>query len=187
MAVPARRMPATGSPALAPVRASCRACLCRMNAVDILTDDGRLVCVECRGTPAGKALGYPPPRGHDAHKAPRPFTAADRSLIKQVQALMPPAQLLGLLNERLLADLGEDAPRYTMEQLHAEIAATAAAIPEVKDWSGLRKLMGQARRSGLLDKINAQTINDFAVVFSLTPAQVLRLKDAVLDTKGGRR
>ena len=89
---------------------------------------------------------------------------------------MPRMQLLGILNDRLRADVGSDA--YTIEQLHAEIAA----LPGAKTggdhgWAGLRKLLAQAKHAGTLDRINEQVINDFAVVFSLSPKHLMRLKD----------
>ena len=45
----------------------------------------------------------------------------------------------------------------------------------------LRKLLAQARAAGTLDLITDQIIGDFAVVFLLTPNQVIRLKDVLLN------
>jgi hypothetical protein len=42
-------------------------------------------------------------------------------------------------------------------------------------------LLAQARKDGTLELITAQIIADFAVVFSLTPNQVIRLKDVLLS------
>ena len=39
----------------------------------------------------------------------------------------------------------------------------------------------QAKRAGTLDRINEQVINDFAVVFSLSPKHLMRLKDILLQ------
>jgi hypothetical protein len=47
-------------------------------------------------------------------------------------------------------------------------------------WAGLRKLLTQAKRAGTLDQIDEQVISDFAVVFSLSPKQLMRLKDILL-------
>ena len=47
----------------------------------------------------------------------------------------------------------------------------------------VRKLLAQARRAGVLDQINEQVINDFAVVFQLNAKQVVELKDIVLGAK----
>jgi hypothetical protein len=97
---------------------------------------------------------------------------------------MPAEQLLRLLNERLVCDLGADAKPYTMEQLYAEIGDAAGAVPVGgHDWASLRKLLAKARRAGVLSPITEQVINDFAVVFSLNTRQVLRLKDIILRTE----
>lgn len=111
----------------------------------------------------------------------RAFTAADKALIKRVHAFMAPAQLLLTLNERLVGDQGERARRYTMKQLQDEIAAVSAATPKgAQDWSSLRKVIAQARRGGVLVRVDEQVIQDFAVVFSLNAKQVMTLKDIVL-------
>ena len=111
----------------------------------------------------------------------RDFTVADKALIKRVHAFMAPAQLLLTLNERLVGDLGDEAQRYTMEQLHAEITTLGATKPQgSQDWSSMRKVLAQARRSGVLMRVEEQVILDFAVVFSLNAKQVMTLKDIVL-------
>lgn len=110
---------------------------------------------------------------------PRAFTPADKALIRKVHGYMPAQQLLELLNERLVADQDVDAPCYTMEQLHAEIGDVAEPAG-AHDWSSLRKLIAKARRDGVLAKVTRQLIDDFAVVYSLSPAQVLRLQDVLL-------
>lgn len=112
---------------------------------------------------------------------PRAFTAAEKSLILKVHGYMPAQQLLDILNERLTCDLGPDEPKHTMEQLYTEIGTV---VPEGgHDWSSLRKLVAEARRSGVLDRVTRQVIDDFAVVFSLTTGQVLRLHDVLLRAK----
>lgn len=116
---------------------------------------------------------------------PRPFTPAEKALIQKVHGFMPAQQLLGILNERLVCDLGDRAVPYTMEQLYAEIGDVAAAPAGGHDWASLRKLLANARRKGLLGSIGAQAIDDFAVVFSLSAGQVVRLKDVVLQAKDG--
>lgn len=113
----------------------------------------------------------------------RPFTTADKGLIRKVHGFMPAQQLLDILNERLVCDLGSDATLYTMEQLYAEVGDAMGAPAGGHDWPSLRKLLAKAQRDGVLDKIDEQTINDFAVVFSLNPKQVLALKDIVLQIK----
>lgn len=114
----------------------------------------------------------------------RDFTLAEKSLIRKVHGFMPPEQLLRLLNERLECDLGAKAVKYTMEQLYTEISGIAGAVPAAgSGWAGLRKLLNKARRDGILQQINEQLIDDFAVVFSLSPKQVLNLKDILLRTE----
>lgn len=114
---------------------------------------------------------------------PRAFTPAEKSLIGKVHGYMPTAQLLAILNERLACDLGPDEPQHTMEQLYAEIGTE---VPEGgHDWSSLRKLVANARRAGTLAAITPQVIDDFAVVFSLSSGQVLRLHDVLIHAKEG--
>lgn len=155
----------------------CRLCTCLLDPNRASDDLGRQVCSECRTRPEARRLGPPSPRG-----VARDFTAADKSLIRSVQGYMPPRQLLAILNERLAGDLGPDAAPYTMEQLHAELQHIPTAT-SAGDWGGLRKLLAHARRDGVLELLDVQLIDDFAVVFSLSSAQVLRLKDVVLSAK----
>lgn len=150
----------------------CRLCGCSIGG-DPDADRAIPACGSCKARPEASQ-----PQGSGPGRV---FTAADRSLIRKVQGFLPPAQLLGILNDRLRSDLGPDAQPYTVEQLHAEIAA----IPGAKasgdhGWAGLRKLLAKARSAGTLDQVNEQVINDFAVVFSLTPRQLMRLKDILL-------
>lgn len=118
---------------------------------------------------------------------PRAFTPAEKALIGKVHGYMPAPQLLSILNERLAGDLGAAVAPHSIEQLHAEIAALADAAPPAggQDWSSLRKLVARAKRDGVLEAITAQRIDDFAVVFSLSAGQVLRLQDVLLDAKEG--
>lgn len=111
---------------------------------------------------------------------PREFTASDRALIRKLHGYMSAAQLLGILNERLAADLGEATAAYTLDQLRSEIAALSRQEPAGADWASLRRLLAVARRDGVLGQVNEQVIDDFAVVFSLNPKQVLALKDILL-------
>lgn len=116
--------------------------------------------------------------------AARSFTAAEKGLIRKVHGFMPPQQLLDILNERLVCDLGSTAVPYTMEQLFTEIGSSGAGTSATgHDWPSLRKLLAKAERDGVLATINEQVINDFAVVFSLNQKQVLVLKDIVLQAK----
>lgn len=118
-------------------------------------------------------------------EAPRSFSPTDKVLIRRVHSYMPVDALLTLLNDRLESDRGAGAQRYTREQLCAEIDQAVGASPtrEGYDWAGLRKLLGAARASGVLEQIDEQTIDDFAVVFSLNAKQMLTLKDIVLGAR----
>ncbi|CAN7773706.1 hypothetical protein LJR290_007668 [Variovorax sp. LjRoot290] len=117
---------------------------------------------------------------------PRAFSEADLSLIRRIGAFMSAPKLLDILNERLACDLGSDDSPYTLEQLNMAIqevhgAGNPASLG--RDWPSVRKLLAQARRAGVLDQINEQVINDFAVVFQLNAKQVVELKDIVLGAK----
>ena len=46
------------------------------------------------------------------------------------------------------------------------------------------RLLAQARQSGVLQGINEQVIDDFAVVFQLNPKQVVQLKEILLSVDG---
>lgn len=113
---------------------------------------------------------------------PREFTSADKALIRRVHGYMAPLQLLGILNERLVCDMGDRAALYTIDQLKTEIASVTTAVPATgNDWGTLHKLVAKARRQGVLDLINEQVINDFAVVYSLNQKQVMTIKDILLN------
>lgn len=117
---------------------------------------------------------------------PRDFSASDKALIRKVHGYMAPLQLLGILNERLVSDTGDGAVLYTIDQLKAEIASVTTAVPTTgNDWGMLRKLLAKARHEGVLDLIDEQVINDFAVVYSLSQKQVLTLKDILLNQEEG--
>jgi hypothetical protein len=157
---------------LAAVKPRCRLCTCLLNTESPADDFIGKLCTDCRKRPeAAKPT-----------TARRGFTVADKALIGKVHGYMPAQQLLDVLNQRLVADLGEGAEQHTLEQLHEEIREIAPAATG-GDWAGLRQLIAQARRDGVLDQVSAQTIDDFAIVFSLTPAQVLRVKDVILSAR----
>jgi len=169
-------------------------CVCRLNPAE--DDDMTLeLCGSCKSRPEARRLGLrllqsdPCAVGAPVRSRPaREFTEAERALIRKVHGYLPAQQLLVVLNERLACDLGPDAMPYTMDQLHAEIGDLAGAAPAGgHGWASLRKLLAQARRNGVLAAISEQVINDFAVVFSLNPKQVLSLKDIVLQASEGRQ
>lgn len=113
---------------------------------------------------------------------PREFTPADLSMIRKLGRIMPEAQLLEILNQRLLADVGRRVMPYTTEQLSKALSDQQAQADKggARDWTALRRLLADARRSGVLDAINEQVLEDFAVVFQLTAKQLVDLKDIVL-------
>jgi len=160
----------------------CRLCTARLSQDHPRDDFARAICSDCRQHPAARRLG-PLPTSSASAGAARDFTAAEKALIRKVYGYMTPLQLLSLLNERLQADLGDAANLYTLDQLHAEIQGLPAGGVNAADWSDLRKYLAQARRAGLLEQVTPQVIDDFAVVFALSSAQQLRLKDIVLSAR----
>lgn len=151
----------------------CRICGCNIDS-DPEADRKLPACSSCKVRPEAQRLRNPQPW--------RSFTEAEKSLIRKVHGYLPPLQLLGILNDRLHSDLGAGAQPYTVEQLHAEILSLPGAKPGASHgWAGLRKLLAQAKRAGTLEQINEQLINDFAVVFSLSPKELMRMKDVLLQ------
>ena len=151
----------------------CRICGCNIDS-DPDADRGILACGSCKARPEAQRLRNRQPT--------RTFTEAEKSLIRKIHGYLPPLQLLAILNDRLRSDLGPDAQPYTVEQLHTEIASLPGAKPGPNHgWAGLRKLLGQAKRNGTLEQINEQVINDFAVVFSLSPKELMRMRDVLLQ------
>ncbi len=175
---------------LATARIKCRLCRCALSE-DEEDDVVAELCSSCKVRPEARRLGIrladpvdvlsPATPSRPSAKGVRDFTPAEKSLIAKVHAFMPPQQLLTLLNERLFSDLGPDVDPYTPDQLHAAVAAAAGgAVQPTSSWAGLRKLINQARRSGVLAQVTAQVIDDFAIVYGLNAKQVLVLKDTLL-------
>jgi len=177
----------------------CRLCTCILGAEDD-DDESLALCAACKRRPEARRLGLPqlrdvpPSRATSGLPVPsvgsgpltpaREFTEAERALIRKVHGFMPAQQLLALLNERLACDLGPDATPYSMDQLHAQIGSFAAPVPSGgHGWAAQRKLIAQARKAGVLDAVTEQVIDDFAVVFSLNPKQVLYLRDTLLPSE----
>jgi len=151
----------------------CVLCGCSL-AADPEADRRIHACSSCKTRPEARPLRGPQPI--------RSFTDAERSLIRKVHGYVPPRQLLGILNDRLRGDLGPAAAPYTMDQLHAEIgAAQGTGAARQHGWAGLRKLLADADRAGTLSRIDERVITDFAVVFSLSPKQLMQLKDVLLQ------
>lgn len=147
-----------------------------------LAQEGRLA------SPPNGAGSRPQMMAVCAAPPPPEINPAEKALIKRLHGVMSAAKLLELLNERRAADRESNTLRLTAEQLQAEIT-TVADLPSVSagtDWAGLRKLLAEARRSGVLDAIDEQVLNDFAVVFSCSPKQLVSLKEIVLGAKEDR-
>jgi hypothetical protein len=168
------------------VKLKCRVCRSMLRSEE--GDDLVIqVCAFCESTPDGKRLRAPSatakgPTTSPAAQATREFTPAEKSMIQKMHRFTSASELLGILNERLSFDLGSAAVPYRLEQVNREINELAVPAPvSGRDWVGMRKLINQARRDGVLPLINEQVINDFAVVFSLNTRQVLALKDVLLQ------
>lgn len=168
----------------------CRVCGCHLSE-DEDDDFDNEICGSCKSRPEGRRLGIAQPQLNQKQnslkksKTARDFTSAEKALIKKVHGYMPAQQLLNILNERLVCDLGPDAIPYNMDQLYAEIGDSSSATPTGgHDWASLRKLLAKADRAGVLEQIDEQIINDFAVIYSLNHKQVMVLKDIVLQAKG---
>ena len=155
-----------------------RCLLCGCNIRNDRAADREIgACESCKSRPEARRLKTAPGTG-----ASRAFTEAEKSLIRKTHGFIPIQQMLGILNERLKNDLGQNAIAHTAEQLHAEIAKIAGAMPtNGSGWAALRKLLARARTAGTLDLITEQVITDFAVVFLLSPNQVIRLQDVLLN------
>lgn len=169
----------------AQAQARCRLCGCTLDAVE--GDNFELqVCGSCESRPEARRLGKPlklVTSDATAGRTPaRDFTPAEKSFARKMSSYLPIAEVLGILNERLACDLGPDAAPYTMEQLKAELGGGATAETG-NDWASLRKMLARAKRDGTLDRVDEQLIDDFAVVYSLNPKQVLTIKEIILDAR----
>lgn len=155
---------------------NCLLCGCNIGN-DPDADHALGACGSCKSRPEARRF-----KVGSSTAAARSFTEAEKSLIRKTHGYIPAQQLLGILNERLKNDLGPNAKPYTAEQLHAEITKLAGPIASNGNgWAALRKLLAHARTTGTLELITDQIIADFAVVFLLTPNQVIRLKDVLLS------
>lgn len=194
----------SGHPPVAEAAARPKCRLCESFLDEDRDDLDFLICKSCSTHPDALQLGAPSktnppaapkraqPRTQPALVSikpptppkPRSFTPADIGLIRQLSGAIPTTTLLSLLNDRLVADLGPSAPRYTLDQLEQarEQAQPAESAARGSDWATLRQALEHARRNGLLQQITAQTVEDFAVIFKLTPAQLMRVKDVLFTS-----
>jgi hypothetical protein len=165
-----------------PGRIKCRVCGCLLRLEDGDNMDAR-ICGDCLTRPEGKRLlAVPPINGNGTRPQadqPRAFTVAEKALMRSLQGVLPIGDLLRILNDRLRADVGAHAPAYTLEQLHSELKNVAPAETSPRTWAGLRRVLAEARTAGVLVAITPQVIEDFAVVYSLAPAQLMHVRDVV--------
>jgi hypothetical protein len=194
--------PKTAAPPLASGYTDCRVCGSRLfynrRRGDHVDDPAAGVCAECHDRPEARHLLAKKGNGASAPtirasapsppielKKPRAFNAAEKSLIRNVHSYMPAVQLLDVLNTRLVADLGLAAVPFTLEQLQAEVQQLIDPA-NAGDWAGLRDILVRARRCGLLGEITERIIDDFAVVFALSAAQHMHLRDVIRSAKEER-
>lgn len=157
----------------------CRLCGVRLDAADH-RDAG--ICSMCDSRPEARPFlrgaGRVVPR-------PRAFTVAEKSLIRRLHAHLPIEELLRILNERLAADTPDAAP-FTRAQVQAEIDPLLDASAAHGAWGGLRRVIQDARASGLLASVTPAAVDDFVVLFQLSPAQRTRLQDVLTHVQEGR-
>jgi hypothetical protein len=72
---------------------------------------------------------------------------------------------------------------FTLAQLRDELEKVIEAAAGDGDWASLRKVIARARNAGLLATITLQMVDDFAVVFQLSSAQHMRLRDAIRNAQ----
>jgi len=118
---------------------------------------------------------------------PKPHPAADithaeKSLITNLKDTLSEQRLLSLLNQRRAANAHPAFPALTVADMRHHLGTadcdSRGAQPGA-DWASKRQLLQRARASGLMGKITKQIVLDFAVVFSLTQAQLIRLTEMV--------
>lgn len=165
----------------------CRLCKSRLLKEAKGDDPVRGVCGVCKDRPEAAKLKIASNgngNGAAAAPGPRAFTESERALIRAMHGYLPAAELLRILNERMVADVGAGAVPYTLEHLHREVSTLGVARQD--DWTALRQLLAQARAIGLLEEITAGVLEDFAVVFSLSPGQVTHLRDVIHHAQEAR-
>lgn len=178
------------SPATAAVP-RCTLCSCKI-FLGTGDDLARGLCRDCKArpeAPRGPGNGHKPaavapgPRALVVPPQPRAFNAAEKALVRSLHQL-PAAQLLDILNGRAAAE--PNHVPFTLAQLQAELETLLERTAAADDWSSLRQLIARARRSGLLATITLQLVDDFSVVFRLSPAQHMRLRDVIRNAQEER-
>lgn len=159
---------------------------CRLCKGALYEGDNRAVglCELCVSRPEARPILAAAKQSKPPRQA-RAFTPAERSLIGRLHAHLPADELLRILNERLGAD-DPDAVPFTSAQLQAEVAPLHEAAAGPGAWGGLRRVIQQARETGVLGLVTADAIADFAVLYQLTSAQRMRLQDVLTHAQEGR-
>jgi hypothetical protein len=131
--------------------------------------------------PGAPSAGVPKPAA-----APRAFNQAERALIRNLHAHMPAEQLLDILNTRLVADVGARAVPFTTQQLQEDVARHV-------DAAVCRGRLGRSPEAdragppgGTAQTLTLQLVDDFSVVFRLSPAQHMRLRDVIKNAQEER-
>lgn len=169
--------------AQAPTRTRCRLCDIKLKPTDFPEAQQAGLCSDCARRPENKQPPASKPPLTLIRPRPRPFTAADKALIRAIHGYTPAQELLRILNERLHADTGDPSASYTLEDLQTEVNVLAAESPGDEDWAGLRRHLDQARQNGLLKRIDQATLDIFTLLFRLTTAQATRLADIIIQAK----
>lgn len=176
-------MPATASTPASFLR--CQVCTSLLSPADKHRAAG--VCDDCLGRP--EARKYLQPKAPAVATGPKPvgtpppFTAAEASLIAATGGHLPAADLLKLLNDRLVADRGAGVVLHTLEQLRSHVESARSTSAD-GGWGGQRRQLARARKAGVLPQITQQVIDDFAIVFQLSAAQVTHLREAIASAQG---
>lgn len=165
----------------------CQVCTSLLSAEDRNRSLG--VCDDCTGRPEARKYLQPkvPPAkaaapGPKPVGTPPPFTAAEASLIAATGGHLPATDLLKLLNDRLAADRGPGVVPHTLEQLRAQVDSARAPSADA-GWGGQRRQLARARKSGVVQRITPHVIDDFAIVFQLSAAQVTHLREAIASAQ----
>lgn len=163
----------TSAPFVAAQHLRCQLCSSALSNKD--GDDLELgACARCKATKPVKA-GELKKRLEQA--APQ-FNDAERALITRLGGLTPLPKLLQMINDRRRADK-PDGALFTAAQLQDEHDRITSR-PKDSGWVVIRRLLQEARASGVLQKVTSEVIDDFAIVYQLTRGQVLHLKDVLL-------
>lgn len=118
----------------------------------------------------------------DRDGVPVVLSDAERAVVGRLHGLMPADQLLEVLNGRREAD-HPALPLLSVRDLAAEVECLQGRAQD-NGWVSLRRVIAEARRQGVLDRVTTEVIDDFAVAFQLTRGQVLHLKDVLLSSEG---